>query len=418
MAKRKIVIAGYDAISPLGCELDEQWQRAVAGESGIGPLTRFPLSAEFPVTIAGQIPDFTDTDKKYPFLTARHQAAWFSPIFKYGLLTVARALERSSITIDETLAPRVAVTYSSAVGGLDAVLQADRRLQQENRLPHPYSNPNACINMIGGKVAIYTGAQGPITSTITACATGLTSMLIGAMLIETGRADVAICGAVDCALVEPIAAGFATMNGAFSQKEGCSDGEPAQASRPFSLNRRGFIVSEGAGAVILTSDDFAKTHGLSWTIELAGWSMTSDAHHFVMPYGPTIERCIAHAISDSGLQPADIDAVNAHATSTKVGDQVEFDALNSVFKGKIPPVSANKSQLGHAMGASSVIETILLMRGMEEGMLLPTINYQADPAIEIDCVAEGARSLKQNLVLKNAFGFGGCNACAVFRSRD
>jgi 3-oxoacyl-[acyl-carrier-protein] synthase II len=331
------------------------------------------------------------------------------------MLSVTRALERSKIVIDKTLAPRVAVTYSSAVGGLDAILLADRKLQAENRLPHPYTNPNSCINMIGGKVAMHTGAQGPITSTITACATGLTSMLVGAMLLAQNRADVVICGAVDCSLVEPIIAGFFTMNGVFNPKKGQEGEAPAKASRPFSLNRRGFIVSEGAGAVILTTREFAKTHGLDYAIELAGWSMTSDAHHFVMPYLETIHRCMDEAIKDAGVAVGDIDAVNAHATSTRSGDKVECDALKAVFGEVPPPVSANKSQIGHAMGASSVIETILALRGMEEGRILPTINYQPDPEIVLDCVPEGARALEQEHVLKNAFGFGGCNACAVFR---
>jgi 3-oxoacyl-[acyl-carrier-protein] synthase II len=413
MEKKKAVIVGYDAISPLGSDLDSQWLRARAGESGIGPLTRFPLKDGFPVRIAGQVPDIDH--EPYPFLSARHQAAWFSPVFKYGMLTVARALERSRIHIDATLAPRVAVTYSSAVGGLDAVLHADRKLQAENRLPHPYTNPNSCINMIGGKIAIQTGAQGPITATITACATGLTSMLVGTMLLAQNRADVVICGAVDCALVEPIVAGFATMNGAYNPKHGQEDESPTRASRPFSLNRRGFIISEGAGAVILATREFADVHGLAYTIELAGWSMTSDAHHFVMPYMETIRRCMSDAIKDAGLAPVNIDAVNAHATSTRIGDKVEVDALRTVFGNRLPPVSANKSQIGHAMGASSVIETILALRGMEEDLILPTINYQPDSEILLDCVEAGARTLSQQHVLKNAFGFGGCNACAVFR---
>lgn len=413
MENKRAVIIGYDAISPLGSDMDGQWQRALAGASGIGPLTRFALPDDFPVHIAGQVPDIDH--ESYPFLSARHQAAWFSPIFKYGMLSVTRALERSTIKIDKTLAPRVAVTYSSAVGGLDAILQADRKMQAENRLPHPYTNPNSCINMIGGKIAMQTGAQGPITATITACATGLTSMLVGAMLLASNRADVVICGAVDCSLVEPIVAGFFTMNGVYNPKKGQEGEPPHKASRPFSLNRRGFIVSEGAGAVILSTREFAKAHGLDYTFELAGWSMTSDAHHFVMPYLETIHRCMDEAVRDAGIKPGDIDAVNAHATSTRSGDKVECDALKAVFGDRPPPVSANKSQIGHAMGASSVIETILTLRGMEEGIILPTINYQPDPDIVLDCVPEGARVLEQEHVLKNAFGFGGCNACAVFR---
>ena len=413
MEGKRAVIVGYDAISPLGRDLDLQWQGALAGRSGIGPLTRFPLRPDFPVRIAGQMPDIDDLP--FPFLSARHQAAWHSPVFKYSLLSVARALTRSRIEISAALAPRVAVTYSSAVGGIDAVLAADRRLQAEHRLPHPYANPNSCINMVGGKIAILTGAKGPILSTITACATGLTSMLVGAMLLAQNRADVVICGAVDCALVEPIVAGFSTMNGAYHPPKGREDEPASSASRPFSLDRRGFVISEGAGAIILATQEFAAAHGLNYTIELAGWGMTSDAHHFVMPAEDTIRQCMEDAVNDAGIAATDIAAVNAHATSTRAGDQVEFAALKTAFAGMLPPVSANKSLLGHAMGASSAIETIFALRGMEEDVILPTINYTPDPELELDCVAEGARALCQEHVLKNAFGFGGCNACAVFR---
>jgi 3-oxoacyl-[acyl-carrier-protein] synthase II len=413
MGGKDAVIVGYDAISPLGSDLKLQWQQALEGKSGVGRLTRFPLTRDFPVTIAGQVPDIDH--EKYPFLSPRHQAAWSSPVFKYSMLSVARALKRSSIDITPEMAPRVAVTYSSAIGGLDAVLAADRRLQAENRLPLPYANPNSCINMIGGKIAIQTGAQGPITTTITACATGLTSMIIGAMFLAQNRADVVICGAVDFALVEPIVAGFHTMNGAYNPREGCEDDPPETASRPFSSRRRGFVIAEGAGAVILTTREFAKTHGLRYASELAGWGMTSDAHHFVAPHFATVKQCMQDAIADAGLKPADIDAVNAHAASTRVGDKVEYDALRAVFGDDLPPVSANKSLIGHAMGASSVIETIFALQGLQENILPPTINYTPDPKIDIDCVAEGNRAVSQEFILKNSFGFGGCNACAVFR---
>lgn len=413
MSASNPVILGYDAITALGSDMEAGWQQALAGKSGIAPLTRFPIDDEFPVRIAGQTPNVDDLN--YPFLTSRHLASWTSPVFRYSMLTVARALERSGIEITKELAPRVAVTYSSAIGGLDAILSSDRRMQSENKLPLPYANPNSCINMVGGKIAIQTGAQGPIVTPITACATGLTSMIMGAMFLAQGRADVAICGAVDFALVEPIVAGFYTMNGVYNPKEGQENEAPKLASRPFSKNRRGFVLAEGAGAVILATPEFAKRHGLSCNTELAGWGMTSDAHHFVAPHFETIKRCMDDAMADANVTPADITAVNAHAASTRVGDKVEFDALQAVFGSKLPPVSANKSLIGHAMGASSVIESIFSFQGMRDGMLAPTINYQPDPEIEIDCVADTKRKLDQEFVLKNSFGFGGCNSCAVFK---
>jgi 3-oxoacyl-[acyl-carrier-protein] synthase II len=277
----RIVILGYDGVSPLGTDLNIQWKRLLAGKSGIGPLTRFELPADFPVAIAGEVEEIDPAP--YPFLKPRSLALWPSPIFKNALLVVHRALKRSGIAITPDLAPRVAVTFSSAVGGQDAVLKADRRLMGKGKLPPPYTNPNSCINMVGGKVSILTGATGPIMSTITACATGVTSMIVGAMLLKSGQADVAICGAVDFPLVEPIVAGFATMNAAYQAKPGSAPEPPPQASRPFAVHRRGFVISEGAGALILATRDFAKAHGLSPIVGIAGWGMTSDAAHLSLP---------------------------------------------------------------------------------------------------------------------------------------
>lgn len=399
-------------VSPLGTDLDTQWSRAVAGESGIGTLTRFPYDEDFPVRIAGQVEDIDTTP--YPFLSPREMAHWTSPIFKNAMLVVHRALAKSGIEITPDLAPRVGITFSTAVGGLDAVIAADRLMVKDNRLPNPFTNPNSCINMVGGKVSILTGATGPITATITACATGATSMIIGSMFLRQGMADVVICGSVDFPLVEPIVAGFATMNGAFKEKKDKPE-DPRSASRPFSADRRGFVVSEGAASIIIATREFAEAHGLKYDLAIAGWAMTSDAYHFVAPNPETVTRCIAESINSAGLQPADIDAINAHGTSTKIGDKVEFDSLAKIFSNAIPPVSANKSQIGHAMGASSGIESVFAMEGMIKGMILPTINYNPDPELNLDCVSEGARKLEQEITLKNAFGFGGCNSCLVFQ---
>ncbi len=410
--RKQPVILGYDMVSPLGVEMNAQWDRAVAGESGIGELTRFDYAENFPVRIAGQVGEIDVSP--YSFLSPREMAHWSSPIFSHSMLAVHRALAESGIDITPELAPRVGITFSSAVGGIDAVIAADRLMSREGKMPHPFTNPNSCINMVGGKISILTGATGPITASITACATGLTSMIIGSLFLNEGIADVVICGAVDFPLVEPIVAGFATMNGAYKHKKDRPE-PPGVASRPFSSERRGFVISEGAAAVIIATREFAETHGIGWNFEIAGWSMTSDAHHFVAPNLDTVLRCIADSIDHAGISPADIDAVNAHGTSTKIGDTIEYRALEGVFGGGIPPVSANKSQTGHAMGASSAIESILAMEGMRRGTLLPTINHVPDPEIPIDCVPEGARRLDQEFVLKNSFGFGGCNSCMVFR---
>jgi len=413
MTAKKVVIVGYDAVSPLGTDLQIQWHRALKGESGVGKLTRFAVADQFPVNIAGQVEDIDTRD--YPFLSDRKLALWPSPIFKYAMLVVHRALEKSGIEISPEISSRVATTFSTAVGGQDAVLSADRRMIAANKLPPPYANPNSCINMVGGKISILTNATGPIVAPVAACATGVTSIIIGAMMLEQGRADVALCGAVDFAIVEPIVAGFATMNGAYQINPAHPEEPPAGASRPFSIDRRGFVVSEGAGSIIIATREFAESHGLNYQIEIGGWGMTSDAHHFVAPNFETVTRCIADAIDNAGISSHDIAVVNAHAASTRVGDKVEYEALKAVFGNSLPPVTANKSLFGHAMGASSAIESILAIQGMLDGMVPPTINYTPDPELILDCVPEGARKLDQEFLLKNSFGFGGCNACIVFR---
>jgi len=240
-------------------------------------------------------------------------------------------------------------------------------------------------------------------------------MIIADTFFKLGKADIAICGAVDFPLVEPIVGGFATMNGAFSPKQGHPEESPEKASRPFSKNRRGFVVSEGAGCLILATKEFARTHGLKYSVEIAGWSMTSDAHHFVAPNIKTVSKCMHDAIIDADVSTESINAINAHAASTRVGDKIEYDALKAIFGDRIPPVSANKSLIGHAMGASSAIESIIAIKGMENDTLIPTINYMPDPEIKLDCISEGKHSLSQEFVLKNSFGFGGCNSCVVFR---
>ena len=406
------VVIGFDMVSPLGTEREEQWDRAARGESGVGPLTRFPLRERFPVEIAGEVPPFDDAP--YPFLGRREMAHWTSPIFRHGMLVVHRALRHAGLEITPEVAPRTAVTFSTAIGGLDAVLAADRVLVDRGRLPHPFVNPNSCVNMIGGKISILTGATGPIVAPVTACATGNTSMILGAMFLASGDADVAICGAVDFPLVEPIVAGFATMNGAYKNRA-TERQSPGLASRPFASTRRGFVVSEGAACVVLATREFAAAHGLPQRCELAGWASTSDAKHFVAPNPDTVERCMTMALKHGGIPPEAIDAVNAHAASTKVGDRTEAQMLTRVFGDRLPPVTANKSLIGHCMGASSAVETVLAIEGMQRGVLPPTINHIPDPECPVETLVAEATNLEQGYVLKNAFGFGGCNACVVLR---
>jgi len=416
MGTSRPVLLAWDGVTSLGVDWATSWRRALAGDSGIGPLTRFPLRPDFPVRIAGQVDlDPAAIEPLPACLRPREMAHWKSPVFRYSMLVVHRALAQAGLEVTPELAPRVAVTFATAIGGLDAVVDADRALVATGALPLPYMNPNSCVNMIAGKLSMLSGATGPCLTTITACATGSTSIAMGALLIDAGRADVVIAGAVDFPLVEPIVAGFSTMNGAFKPKTDEDLAHPERASRPFSLDRRGFVISEGAGCVIMASAEFARAHGLRADFALAGWSLTSDAHHPVAPHRPTIARCIAESIASAGLRPEAIATVNAHASSTKVGDKIEDEALHDVFGERVPPVTANKSQLGHAMGAASAIESMLALEGMRHGVVLPTLNFTPDPELQLDVVTTARPLPEQEYVLKSAFGFGGTNTCLVFQ---
>jgi 3-oxoacyl-[acyl-carrier-protein] synthase II len=329
-------------------------------------------------------------------------------------------LTHAGLTIDDENAPRVGITYSTAVGGLDAMILAENKVR-EGRTPHPFTCPNGCVNLVGGKVSIGTGAKGPIFSPVAACATGAASVACAEMLLRTGRADAVITGACDFPVLRSLLASFASMNGAFQSRkpDDRAHDDPTLVSRPFSRDRKGFVVSEGSAALVVTTRGYADQAGLPVRAVVEGVGMTSDAKHYVAPALPTIVTCMEEAIADAGIDAAAIDAINAHAASTNVGDATEVKALRRVFgDDRELPVTANKSQIGHTMGASSGIELVLAIEGIRRGVLLPTINYEPDQAIPLDPVAEGARACEHDRVLSNSFGFGGCNVCLVVGRGD
>jgi 3-oxoacyl-[acyl-carrier-protein] synthase II len=414
-SSKDVVIVGYDMVTPLGHELDAQWDAFAAGKSGIGWIRRFAVTDGYPVRVAGEVPaiDFSE----HAFWSERDAANWFSPVIFHSMRVAERALAHADLKVTEQNAARVAVTFSSAIGGLDAMIGAEAKLR-EGLTPHPFTNPNGCLNLVAGKVSILTGAKGPIFSPVAACATGSASVATAAMLLETGRADAVIAGACDFPVLPSLVASFASMNGAFASRkeDDRAFADPAKVSRPFSKDRKGFVVSEGAAALVVTTRGWAEAHGSPIRAVVEGFGMTSDAKHYVAPSLPTIVACIREALSSAGVGPGEIDAVNAHAASTGVGDATEVKALAAIFgDGFRLPVTANKSQIGHTMGASSAIELILAIEGMRRGVLLPTINHVPDPELALDVVAEGARAVPHGRVLSNSFGFGGCNVCAVVR---
>jgi 3-oxoacyl-[acyl-carrier-protein] synthase II len=414
-SSKDIVICGYDMVTPLGDDLDAQWDAFAAGRSGVDWIRRFEPTDDYPVRVAGQVPE-VDFSKR-GFWNERDAANWFSPVIFHSMLVAERALAHAGLAVTDENAARVAVTFSSAIGGLDAMIGAEAKIR-EGLTPHPFTNPNGCLNLVGGKVSILTGAKGPIFSPVAACATGAASIACGAMLLESGRADAVIAGACDFPVLRSLVASFAAMNGAFASRkpDDRAFADPSKVSRPFSKDRKGFVVAEGAAALVVATRGWADARGLPIRAVVEGFGMTSDAKHYVAPSLPTIVTCVEQALASAGVAPSEVAAINAHAASTGVGDQTEVKALRAVLgDGFRQPVSANKSQIGHTMGASSAIELILAIEGMRRGVLLPTINHLPDPELAVDVVAEGARAFPHGRVLSNSFGFGGCNVCVVVR---
>ena len=283
----------------------------------------------------------------------------------------------------------------------------------------PFLLPNLCGNLPVGKASMLLGFTGPGFSPQGACASGNHAIGIGSRLIRDGDCDFVLAGGVDTSLIPEIIHGFANMNATIKvYEDDRAFGDPTKASRPFSLDRKGFVLSEGAGVLVLAAEEAVKAHGLTPLAEVLGIGWTSDAHHFIQPHAATIVAAIDEALDDAGLRPDDIEYINAHGTSTPTGDAVEVSCLRRVFGKKLPeiPISSNKSQIGHTLGAAAAIEAILTIEGLRRGVVLPTANYLPDPDFEdLDLVPDRARKHNCELALSNAFGFGGTNCCVVFR---
>jgi 3-oxoacyl-[acyl-carrier-protein] synthase II len=283
----------------------------------------------------------------------------------------------------------------------------------------PYLLPNVCANLPAGKAGMLLGFTGPIFSPQAACASANYAIALGARMIRDGDCDFALVGGVETCLVPEIIQGFSNMLATIKvgPKDRAHD-DPRQASRPFSLDRKGFVLSEGAGVLVLAAEEMMSSQGLQARAEIAGIGWSSDAHHFTRPNAATIVRAIEAAIDDAEVRPEDIGSINAHGTSTATGDATEVECLRAVFGqgiGRIP-ITANKSQVGHSLGASAAIEAALSIEAMAQGLLLPTVNHLPDPAFaDLDLVPNQARKASYEYVLSNSFGFGGTNCCIVFK---
>ncbi len=413
---RKVFVVGYDVASALGNSFATTWQGAVDGLAGFRKLTRCESASRS--NVVGEIPDWDPSQLSY--VTRKEASIWNA---NYVLLTMEvcrRALEDAGLEVNAETGPRIGCLIGSALNGTDSYrIAMDNYVNRGPFKVSPYLLPNVCANLPGGKAGMMLGFTGPIFSPQGACASGNHAMGIGARMIRDGDCDFVLAGGVETCLVPEIIQGFSNMLATL--KVGPKDraaNDPTQGSRPFSLDRKGFILSEGAGVLVLAAEDALQAHGLTPKAEIAGIGWNSDAHHFTRPNDTTIIRAIHDAIDDAEISPADIGSINAHGTSTPTGDSTEVECLRSVFGKDLPkiPVSANKSQVGHSLGASAAIEAALGIESMSRGIVLPTVNHIPDPEFnDLDVVPNTVRRHGHEFFLSNSFGFGGTNCCIVFR---
>lgn len=410
-------------MTALGATAEETWTNAVANRAGFRELSRCQMGPPPPgatqvlPTIVGEIPERDRT--RYPFDTAKERHNWNAAYVLETIALCQDALASAKVTMDASTAPRTACLLGSAINGSDSLREAFVRMQTigANGVS-PFLLPNICANVPAGKAGAELGFTGPIFSPQGACASGNHAIALGARMVRDGDADFAIAGGVERPLLPEIVLGFANMNASFKLRT--SDrafDNPGLASRPFSIDRRGFVLAEGAGALVLAADDVVAAHGLAPIAEVAGIGWTSDAHHFTRPYQPAIVRAIRDALADAELDPGAIGSINAHGTSTSAGDAVEVECLKEVFGAQLPtvPVSANKSQVGHSLGAAAAVEAVLAVMALQRQTVLPTLNHVVDPALTGPDFVAATRPHAHEFVLSNSFGFGGTNCCVIFR---
>jgi 3-oxoacyl-[acyl-carrier-protein] synthase II len=411
---RRVFVLGGAARTALGATAAATWERAVANQSGLRPLSRCEVGSPM---IVGEIPGREAS--RYGFDTPKERHHWNAAYVLETIAVCQDALADAKLVMDDGVGPRTACLVGSAINGSDSLREAFVRYGNigANGVS-PFLLPNLCANVPAGKAGTALGFTGPIFSPQGACASGNHAIAIGARMVRDGDADFVVAGGVEMPLVPEIVLGFANMNASFKLRpKDRANADPGQASRPFSIDRRGFVLAEAGAAVVLAAEDVIAAHGLRPIAEVAGIGWTSDAHHFTRPYQPTIVRAIRDALADAELDAAAIGAINAHATSTPTGDAVEVSCLREIFGDRLPriPISANKSQVGHSLGAAAAVEAVLALMALERQTVLPTLNHLADPELGGADFVPTSRPHAHEFVLSNSFGFGGTNCCVIFR---
>ena len=403
----RAVITGLGIVSPVGNTVDTFWNSLCEGKSGIGPITHFDAS-EYRTRIAGQADDVTPEG-----MTAKD----LNRMDRYSVFAVEacdQAWKQSGLRIEELDPFRCGVVFGSGIGGIGTIADEVVRLHEGGpRRVSPFMIPKGIASMAAGNVAIRLGLRGPNKSIVTACASANHCIGEAASLIRLGKADVIVAGGAEAPVVPFGVAGFISMRAMSTRNDA-----PEQASRPFDKDRDGFVLGEGAGALVIESEEHAKARGAEILAEVGGMGETCDAFHLVAPRedGSGAARAIQFALEDAGIQPEDIDYFNAHGTSTRYNEVAEAKSLRTVFGDDMPLVSSTKSMTGHLLGAASAIEAIACIQSIRSGVIPPSINFETpDPECEVNLVANEAREADVAIALSNALGFGGHNAALVLR---
>jgi len=406
--RRRVVITGLGAVTPLATGVEESWRKLCQGESGVARITTFDPSG-FNVQIAAELKDFHPED----FLDKK-KIRRTDPFIQYALVAARMAIDDAGLTISGNNASRVGVVLGSCAGGMNMFGKNLFALRDEGpEKVSPFFIPGFLPNMAVGEVSMDFGAQGPSKCVVTACATGSNCIGDALRLIQYDEADAMIAGGSDAYILPIAVAGFDKMR-ALSRR----NNEPEKASRPFDKDRDGFIIGEGAGVVILEELEPAVRRGAKIYAELIGYGSNIDSFHITEPDWENQARCLKLALSDAAISPADVEYINAHGTSTVLSDVSETKAIKAALgeHSKKVPISSNKSMFGHLLGAAGAVEAIFTVLTMRDSIIPPTINYDTpDPECDLDYVPNIARKAQVNIALSNSFGFGGVNAGLVFR---
>ncbi|WP_152446450.1 beta-ketoacyl-ACP synthase II [Bacillus sp. THAF10] len=412
MPKKRVVVTGMGAITPIGLNVNEAWQNAINGVSGITNLTRVD-SEKFPAKVAAEIKDFNAEE-----FMDKKEARKMDRFTQYAIAASFMAVKDANLEITDEIAPRVGVWVGSGIGGMETFEQQYRTfLEKGARRVSPFFVPMMIPDMATGQISIALGAKGVNSCTVTACATGTNSIGDAFKVIQRGDADVMVSGGTEAPLTEMSFAGFS------SAKALSLNPDPTTASRPFDANRDGFVMGEGAGIVVLEELEHALARGARIYAEIVGYGATGDAHHITAPApgGEGGVRAMKMAIEDASLTPEDIDYINAHGTSTEYNDKFETLAIKEVFgsHAKTVAISSTKSMTGHLLGAAGGVEAIFTIKAIEKSILPPTINLETpDPECDLDYVPNESRQKEVRAAMSNSLGFGGHNATIVFKKYE